>query len=254
MTSSIIWLNCSSTTSRTFWAPRGTSCRLREATKATAARMIITSHVYVTWSGIPGRRKIGGCSIASTAQPSPRAAASPRTIRSHGKRVNPTSSAIGCAHPVASRRVQAARLAPKRSPEPTSHTLAAALPEPGAALSAAVATVARATSHRKLRIARVPPASTPSAADAPPIHADGAARRAAAAQVSSVTRPLSSLGVIKLPLGTLHRSKEVHESCGDAEPEPDQHEPGCRSQPTVQPVTPDEPDDRRDYQSEADRG
>src|SRR5262249_57718924 len=81
MTSSIIWLNCSSTTSRKFWAPRGTSCRLREATKATAARMIITSHVYVTWSGIPGRRKIGGGSIASLNQPSPPPPPPPRPTR-----------------------------------------------------------------------------------------------------------------------------------------------------------------------------
>src|SRR5262245_54147611 len=203
---------------------------------------------------MPGRRKIGGCSIASMTQPSARDAASPRTIRSHGKTVNPASSAIGCAQPVASRRVQAPRLAPKRSPEPTSHALAAAVPLLGVALSAAVVAVARATSHRKLTIARTPPASTPSPAGAPPSHAAGAARRAAAAQVSSVTRALSSLGVIKLPLGALHRSKEVHESCGDAEPEPDQHEPGRRSQPTVQPVAPDEPDDRRDYQREPDRG
>src|SRR5215470_19362392 len=203
---------------------------------------------------MPGRRKIGGCSIASMTQPSARAAASPRTIRSHGKRVNPASSAIGCAQPVASRSVHAARLAPKRSPEPTSHTLAAALPVPGVALSTVVTAVARATSHRKLMIARAPPARRPSPAGAPPVHAAGAARRAAAAQVSSVTRPLSSLGVIKLPLGALHRSKEVHESCGDAEPEPDQHEPRCRSKPSVQPVAPDEPDDRRYYQREPDRG
>src|SRR5882724_12847909 len=128
------------------------------------------------------------------------------------------------------------------------------LPVPAVALGAAVTAAARATSHLKLTIARAPPVSTPRPAGAPPIHAAGAARAAAAAQVSSVTRLLSSLGVIKLPLGALHRSKEVHESCGDAEPEPDQHEPGCRPQPPVQPVAASEPDDRRHHQRKADRG
>jgi hypothetical protein len=55
MTSSMSWRNCSSTTSRRFCTPRGTSDTLREAAKASAASTIMTSHVYVTWSGIPGR-------------------------------------------------------------------------------------------------------------------------------------------------------------------------------------------------------
>src|SRR5688572_19040743 len=67
MTSSIIAMNCSRTTSRKFWTPRGTSDSLLRPAIATAIRMIITTHVYVTWSGTPGRRKIGGCSITPIA-------------------------------------------------------------------------------------------------------------------------------------------------------------------------------------------
>src|SRR3989442_6621388 len=65
MTSSMSPRTCSSRTSRKFWSPRGTSRTLREAAKATLVRMIMLSHVYVTWSGMPGRWKIGGCSMAS---------------------------------------------------------------------------------------------------------------------------------------------------------------------------------------------
>src|SRR3989442_4399433 len=65
MPSSMSPRTCSSTTSRKFWSPRGTSRTLREAAKATLVRMIMLSHVYVTWSGMPGRWKIGGCSMAS---------------------------------------------------------------------------------------------------------------------------------------------------------------------------------------------
>src|SRR5687767_10304673 len=67
MTSSIIAMNCSRTTSRKFWTPRGTRDSLLRPATATAIRMIITIHVYVTWSGTPGRRKIGGCSITPIA-------------------------------------------------------------------------------------------------------------------------------------------------------------------------------------------
>jgi len=45
ITSSISAWNCSRTTSRKFWAPRGTSSMRRDATKATPTRMIITTHV-----------------------------------------------------------------------------------------------------------------------------------------------------------------------------------------------------------------
>src|SRR6266542_5899095 len=61
------WI-CSITTSMRFWTPRGTSPMLREAATASPASTIMTSHVYVTWSGIPGRWKIGGCSITSIIQ------------------------------------------------------------------------------------------------------------------------------------------------------------------------------------------
>src|SRR2546426_8855631 len=91
---------------------------------------------------MPGRRKIGGCSIASNAQRSARDAASPRAIKSHGNTVNPATSATGCAQPVVRSSAQATVHAANRSPAPTSQALAAAFP-------AAVAADARATSHRK---------------------------------------------------------------------------------------------------------
>src|SRR5439155_18553291 len=196
---------------------------------------------------MPGRRKIGGCSIAPNAQRSASDAASPRAIKSHGNTVNPATSATGCAQPVVRRSAQAAVHAANRSPAPTSQALAGAP-------AAAVAADARAVSHRKFPTASAPPASTPTPADAPPSQATSAASAATAAQVSSVTRVVSSFGVIELSLRTLHRSKEVHESRGDPESEPDQQEPGLRSQPTVSVVAADEPDDRRDDQRQPDRG
>jgi hypothetical protein len=45
MTSSIIEVNCSSTTSRKFWTPCGTSATRRDARRANAVRMIMASHV-----------------------------------------------------------------------------------------------------------------------------------------------------------------------------------------------------------------
>src|SRR6267142_3288276 len=227
--------------------PRGTSCRLRDVTNVTVARITMTSHVYVTWSGMPGRRKIGGCSIASMAQRSVREAARPRAIRSHGNTVNPVTSATGCAQPVARRSPQAAVQAAKRSPAPTSHAAADALP-------AAVAADARAASHRKFTTARAPPAITPRPAGAPPNQAASAVSAATAAHVSTVTRVVSSPGVIDLPPGTVHRSKEVHESRRDPESQPRQQQPGRRPQPAVRVVAGDESEDRRDHQHEPDRG
>src|SRR5207244_9309716 len=122
-------------------------------------------------------------------------AARPRAIRSHGNTVNPATSAIGCAQPVTRRSPQPAVQAAKRSPAPTSHAPADALP-------VAVAAAARVTSHRKFTTARAPPASTPRPTDAPPTQAATAASAATATHVSTVTRVVSSPGVIELPLGT----------------------------------------------------
>src|SRR4030095_5502478 len=104
-----------------------THSRLREATNVSAARITIASHVYVTWSGMPGRRKIGGCSIASIDQRSLRADSRPRAIRSQGNTVNPATSATGWAHPVARRSAQAAVHATNRRPAPVIHDAAEGL-------------------------------------------------------------------------------------------------------------------------------
>src|SRR6266566_7147629 len=220
---------------------------LREATNVNAARITITSHVYVTWSGIPGRRKIGGCSIASIAQRSASADARPRAIKSQGNTVNPATSATGCAQPVANRIPHAAVHAANRSPAPTIHAAADALP-------VEVATNARATSHRKFTTARAPPTSTPRPADSPASHHARAASVAAAAHVSSFTLVVSSLGVIEPPVGAVNRSKEVDESRRDPESQPDQQEPGRSSQQAIRVVAPDEPDNRRHHQLEPHRG
>ena len=89
---------------------------------------------------------------------------------------------------------------------------------------------------------------------APASHQAAAANAATAAHVSSVTRVVSSLGVIEFPVGAAHRSKEVDESRRDPEAQPDQQEPGRRSQQAVRVVAPDEPDDRGHHQHEPDRG
>src|SRR6267378_1698774 len=153
---------------------------------------------------MPGRRKIGGCSMAST-------------------------------------------LRLRRGPTPITHADTGAPP-------AVITSAARATSQRKLRTASAPPARTPPATDAPATRPPSAASTAEAAHVSRVTRAVSSPGVIENALRTTHRSKEVHEPRRDAEHEPDQQEPGRRSQPAVQIVAPDQPDHRRDHQCQPDRG
>src|SRR5262252_9201669 len=140
----------------------------------------------------------------------------------------------------------AAAHAVNRRPAPISH--AAGDPPP-----VAVA-IARATSQRKFTTARAPPASTPRPTGVPRIPQPSAASAPTAAHVSSVTRFVSSLGVIKVPVGAVHRSKEVDESRRNPECQPEQQEPGRRSQQAVRVVAPDESDYCRDYQREPDRG
>src|SRR5207249_11218254 len=113
---------------------------------------------------------------------------------------------------------------------------------------AAVAVAGAAPGQRKLTTPRPPPASTPRPIDAPASHQPSAASAPTATHVSSVTRVVNSLGVIELPVGAVHRSKEVDESRRDPECQPEQQEPGRRSQQAVRVVAPDEPDHRRDHQ------
>src|SRR5438552_4109135 len=94
----------------------------------------------------------------------------------------------------------------------------------------------------------------PTATGAPPRKAPTAASAETAAEVSSVTRAVSSPGVIELPFRTLDRSKEIHESRGDAEPEAQQQQPGLGAEPPVRVVAGDEPDDRCHHEGDPDRG
>src|SRR5437899_3750347 len=122
--------------------------------------------------------------------------ASPRAITSQGRTLNPAISAMGCTHPVERSNAQAAIQAVNRSPAPINHAT-------DWVLRAAVAAEARAASHRKFTTASAPPASVPTATGAPPRKAPSAASAETAAEVSSVTRAVSSPGVIELPFRTL---------------------------------------------------
>src|SRR5262245_50707200 len=164
---------------------------------------------------MPDRLKTGGCSIASIGQRSARADARPRAIKSQGSTVNPATSATGCAQPVASSTPQAPVQATNRSPAPINHAAADVLP-------VEVATNARATSQRKFTTASAPPARTPRPAAAPASAQESAASAVTAAHVSSVTLVVSSLGVIEIPVGASHRSKEVDETRRDSEHQADQ--------------------------------
>src|SRR5215470_6015310 len=115
------------------------------------------------------------------------------------------------------------------------------------------ATDVRITSQRKFTTARTPPARTPTPLGTPRSQPASAASASTAADVSSVTRVVSSLGVIELPVGPVHRSKEVDESRRDPESQPEQQEPGRRSQQAVRVVAPDEPDHRTHDQGKPDR-
>src|SRR5439155_19975269 len=163
------------------------------------------------------------------AQTPPRPNTRPPRNTSQGEERNPAISATGCAHPVESSNAQAAIQAVNRSPAPINHAT-----DP--VLRAAVAAAARAASHRKFTTASAPPASVPTATGAPPRKAPTAASAETAAEVSSVTRAVSSPGVIELPFRTLDRSKEIHESRGDAEPEAQQQQPGLGAEPPVRVV------------------
>src|SRR5258705_449676 len=111
-----------------------------------------------------------------------------------------------------------------------------------------------ATSQRTSPPGGARPASPPRPIGPPGSHQPSAASPPPATHVSSVTRVVSSLGVIELPVGAVHRSKEVDESRRDPECQPEQQEPGRRSQQAVRVVAPDEPDHRTNHQREPDRG
>src|SRR5687768_15806214 len=192
---------------------------------------------------MPGRLKMGGCSMTSTYDSC--AACSPRATSAHGSTVKPASSATGCAHPDTKRTPATTATSAKRRAAPTYHTAPA---RPGVA----VATSARAASQRKFTTARAPPARIPSAAAGPASHASVSAITTAPAQVATVTRAFSSPGVIELPLRLLDRSKEVHESGDDPEDEADQRQPGLRTEPSIRKVPARKADDRGHHQRHPD--
>src|SRR5688572_27897834 len=195
---------------------------------------------------MPGRLKMGGCSMTST-YASCRAACSPKASSAHGSTVKPASSATGCAHPDTNSAPATVATSTKRSAAPAYQSAPA---KPGAA----AATSARAASHRKLRTARAPPARMPSAAGEPASHANGSAIITAPAPVATVTRAFSSPGVIEVPLRLLDRPKEVHESGNDPQDEADQRQPGRRAEPLVREVSAGQADDRGHHQCHADGG
>src|SRR5262245_5178436 len=102
-------------------------------------------------------------------------------------------------------------------------------------------------------IMRIPEAATPAPAAVPHPANATSATAAQATPLSIVTRVLSSLVVIEIPLGGFHRSKERHEASGNAQPEADHGQPRSRPQPAVRVIAGDEPNHGRQHQGHADR-
>src|SRR5262245_17890083 len=98
------------------------------------------------------------------------------------------------------------------------------------------------------------PTAAPSAPSTPPSHAAGAVSATPSTQASRETRAVRSPGVIELPIRSLDRAKENHESRGDAEAETEQQQPRLRAQPSIQKVAAGQADDGGEHHREADRG
>src|SRR5438132_5603379 len=194
---------------------------------------------------MPGRWKIGGCSMASTQAPS-RAPRNPCTTTAIGITLTPATSASGCACPLATTTPSAATTAASRSPAASDHSERADGPSPPVAC-------AREASQRKLPTAIPAPAAAPSAPSSPPRYAAGPASATPSTHASRDTREVRSLGVIELPLRSVHGSKEHHESGDDSEAEPDDQEPRLGAEPLVRVVAADQADHGREHHREADR-
>src|SRR5947207_9660110 len=179
------------------------------------------------------------------AQRSAPAARNPSTITAQGSTLSPASSATGCAHSNASSPALAAVNAVRRSPAPTSHAPPA---------TPALDVIARATSQRKFTTASAPPARTPSAAVGPPSHQAGAASTATSAHVTALTRAVTLLGFIELPLRTPDRPKEIHEAGRDPHAETQQREPRLGAEPSIRIVPANQANHGRHDQRDSDRG
>src|SRR5260370_10129792 len=195
---------------------------------------------------MPGRWKIGGCSLAPTQAPS-RAPRNAGTARAIGIPRTPARMAGGCAWPLATTTASAATTAASRSPAASDHNERAGEPSPPV-------TCARAASHRKLPRAIPAPAAAPSAPSSPPRYAAGPASATPSTHASRDTRDVRSLGVIELPLRSVHGSKEHHESGDDPEAEPDEQEPRLGAEPLVRVVAADQADHGREHHPETNRG
>src|SRR6266480_4710732 len=165
---------------------------------------------------MPGRRKIGGCSMISTLS-------APRPPRATPRR---------------SRRREARSARPAARPDAPTRTRA----------------VPRAPSQRKFTTASAPPARTPSAAVGPPSHQAGAASTATSAHVTALTRAVTLLGFIELPLRTPDRPKEIHEAGRDPHAETQQREPRLGAEPSIRIVPANQADQGRHDQRDSDRG
>src|SRR5207244_2486422 len=181
---------------------------------------------------MPGRWKIGGCSMAST-QASARTPRRPWATTTTGSTLSPHTTASGCAWPLTSTSPTAAASAASRSTAASVHSARPVEPASSPPLT-------RDASQRKLPTAMTAPAAAPSAPSSPPSHAAGPATAAPSTHASRDTRDVRSLGVIDLPSGFADRSKEHHEPRGDPEAEPDQQEPRLGAEPQVGVVAADE--------------
>src|SRR5438132_12498383 len=195
---------------------------------------------------MPGRWKIGGCSMAST-QASARTPRRPWATTTTGSTLSPHTTASGCAWPLTSTSPTAAASAASRSTAASVHTARTVEP-------ASSPPVTRDASQRKLPTAMTAPAAAPSAPSSPPSHAAGPATATPSTHASRDTRDVRSFGVIDLPSGFADRSKEHHEPRGDAEAEPDQQEPRLGAEPLVGIVAAGKADHGREHQRDADRG
>src|SRR5262245_29243161 len=195
---------------------------------------------------MPGKWKIGGCSIASI-YISPRAARTPSATTLIGITLMPATIASGWAWPLTSASVTAPASATHLSAAPSVHS-------ERCVDAASTAAVTREASQRKLPTAIPAPAAAPSAPSRPPSHAAGAVSTTPSTHASRDTRAVKSLGVIELPFRLIDRPKENHESRGDAEAEPDQQQPGLRAEPLIQVITAGQADHGGKHHREADRG
>ncbi len=200
---------------------------------------------------MPGRRKIGGCSIASMLS----APCAPTRGRARSGRkaatVSPSHERDRMRPAVGEEKLRRRRAhAANRSPAPRTTRAPPRRRPPSRSTDAA-----SATSHRKFRIAR-----TAARQDAQrrrrarePASRRGE-RRPRPPPCRASPAPSAHLVSSSSRSARFTDRKRFTNPAAIPSPEPEQQEPGRRSQAAIRAVAPDEPDHRCDHQREPDRG